>query len=589
LFSYESKIDRWGIAAFITMSRSFEGEDPPRKGQDESEQKDLPTAQSATYYAFSRALMNLTFQDRNAISEEIHGVSCMAPDESPEFLDAALYSLSHELNQIEDKSAYNQAQEIYLTGHGQCAYVNTNEFRLRFLRSELFHVKAAATRMVKYLDVVNENFGPHALTRPMHISDLTRDEKSFLRSGYYQILPYRDRSGRRILCIMANNFDCSEEVSTQTRLKVLMYLWLVAGEDVESQRKGLVLCSFSDQNNAQNVLDKKQSDLKGRIVTHTLVSAVSALRTSAVHIGMPDSSFFLSFLTKIYGTGRGPIDARIKIHLGKSVELRYKLQGFGIPVELIPATDTGNVKHENLKQWIKLREYLEKYPKSVRRGSMSSVDSDDSFAHQQYYQQQQFAQYAPQYQMQQQQQQPKKLVIVECPESNDVIFRRGKSMTYHPGNVMFQSMIESRLQEHTDANQAGKMAIVLSLIQYIQQEKGGRFLTWDSRNNWWLDMMTISMSGSYNSPSGIFQAQELEIQSKVGYAFRDFKKKLKKMEQQGVQVSKSSTYAFQRQDGSKRKRTKGGDEGHCMDACILSDSDNTFTSTNFSDNNFSDS
>ena len=144
-------------------------------------------------------------------------------------------------------------------------------------------------------------------------------------------------------------------------------------------------------------------------------------------------------------------------------------------------------------------------------------------------------------------------------------------MTYHPGNVMFQSLIESKLEEHTNANQAGKMSIVLSLIQHIQQEKGGRFLTWDAKNNWWMDMMTIPMSGTHNSPSGLFQAQELEIQSKVNYAFRDFKKKLKT--QEALQVTKSSTYAFERQDGAISKRRKANRSS--IDGCFCSDSDNT--------------
>lgn len=257
----------------------------------------------------------------------------------------------------------------------------------------------------------------------------------------------------------------------------------------------------------------------------------------------------------------GQWSSRVTFHLGQSIELRYALRGYGIPTELIPSTDTGNVKVVNLKQWIKLRDFLEKYPNSSRTGSISS-DSEDAMDYE-------YTGNSPQRQRSQQHQ---RSTIVECPGSSDVIFRRGKSMMYHPGNAMFHSLIESRLEEHTKAKQAEKLNIVLSLIQHIQQEKGGRFLIWDGKNNWWLDLMTIPMSGTHNSPNGLFQAQELEIQSKVSYAFRDFKKKLKT--RQSLQISKSSTYAFERQDGVKMKRVKAADSKvNCM--CVCSDESDT--------------
>ena len=322
---------------------------------------------------------------------------------------------------------------------------------------------------------------------------------------------------------------------------------------------------------------KQQNFFMSRVTTHAVVVGAVPMRIAAIHLCLPD---MFPILTKIYSMALGKWSARAKFHLGKSIELRYQLKGYGIPVELIPSTDTGNVKHVNLKQWINLREFREKYSSSSMTGS--HADSDDAMDIEQTsrsdmpqvylpkLQQYQQIQFSNQHQIQQQQ---KKLtMIIECPGSNDVIFRRGKSMTYHPGNVMFQSLIESRLEEHDNANQAGKLSVVLSLIEYIQHEKGGRFLTWDAKNNWWLDMMSIPMSGTHQNASGFFQAQELEIQSKVGYAFRDFKKKLKT--QHALQISRSSTYAFKRQDGVPRKRIKGSTKlSSCTDGCFFSGSD----------------
>lgn len=118
-------------------------------------------------------------------------------------------------NRIEEKQAYTLAQQ-QPTADGRCCYVNTTEFRLRFLRAELFQTKKAAERMVKYLALLYETFGLVALRRPIRFSDLTKVEQEFLRGGDYQLLPYRDRSGRRVACIVTNN---RRDVPDSTRVR----------------------------------------------------------------------------------------------------------------------------------------------------------------------------------------------------------------------------------------------------------------------------------------------------------------------------------------------------------------------------------
>eukprot|EP00536_Pseudo-nitzschia_multiseries_P007349 jgi/Psemu1/324719/estExt_fgenesh1_pg.C_1730003 len=523
--------------------------------------------------SFSEALLKLSFNDRNAINDEIHGVSCMAPDESTpaarQFLRQVLNAMDVELNKIQDKPAFHKAQEM------SQPYVNTEDFRLRFLRCELFDPKKAAQRMVQYLELVKKFYGSYALTRPIRLSDFDREDMAFLRAGDYQILPYRDRSGRRILCIVTNN---QSEVPAKVRTRVLLYLWLVAAEDVESQRKGMVVISYSGPKITEEESEQQDSNVRNRkfhasrVTTHVTVASAVPMRCTAIHFCFPNRPIY-HVLSRIYISVMSAYSSRVRFHLGENLELRYQLKSFGIPVELIPSTDTGNVKHVNLKQWIKLREFLERQQGLPHRNSTSagyrvagdvSSDSEDTSMDCEYgtsksqvvsgyYQMPR--QYAQQ-QLREIQQRQRQLFssgrpdIVECPGSNDVIFRRGKSMTYHPGNVTFQSLIEAHLQGHTAANQAGKLAIVSELINVIRA-KGGRFLTWDSKHSWWQDMMLPS---GVPIPYATAHAQELEVQSKVNYAFRDFKKKMKTA--QNLQITRSSTYAFERQDGLQRKRTK---------------------------------
>ena len=155
---------------------------------------------------FSKALLNLTFTDRNQIEEEIHGVSCMSIDETtPKLIEASLvqFDVELELIPIENKIAYNKVVSIM-----QSSYLLSKETKLRFLRSELFDSQKSAVRYTKYINVLLDIYGDYALQRPIRLQDLERrgsEELSFLKSGQYQLLPYRDRGGRRILAIVSNS------------------------------------------------------------------------------------------------------------------------------------------------------------------------------------------------------------------------------------------------------------------------------------------------------------------------------------------------------------------------------------------------
>jgi hypothetical protein len=123
--------------------------------------------------AVDRMLSNITnhmsFEDRNAMQEEIHGVFNMCPEETPDLVQSSLLKLSQEVMtlSIPEKASFLKALSLPST------YVNEEWFRLRFLRSELFDVKGAAERMVRYLDLVETYYGEIGLQRPIQLSDLT--------------------------------------------------------------------------------------------------------------------------------------------------------------------------------------------------------------------------------------------------------------------------------------------------------------------------------------------------------------------------------------------------------------------------------
>jgi len=447
----------------------------------------------------SKELLQLSLKDRNAIDEEIHGVSTLAPEESPEFLEKALRDLSLEVDRIPNesacKAAYLESQKFPTT------YVNGSDFRLRFLRCELFDAPKAAMRMMKFLGVVSDLFGTVVLQRPITFMDFSKDEEKLYRKGYIQVLPYRDRAGR-VICAWVGDFGLS--VGLRQRAKLSIYMFYAVSDDVESQRKGLVIVGWVGSNTfGDSVPSLQHVDLFAKVWEGCPIRIVSS------HMCFPDKPYF-HWLRYLYTlTLSANKRQRARFHLGEEIELRYEIKSYGIPVEIIPVTGTGNIKTVHHKQWIRLRKHLE----DVRARGLDGSS------------------------------------IIELPGSTDVIFRTGTSLTCHPGNSMFQNFIESYMLEHSAASQAGKTAITKKIIDTLRRS-GGRFLQWDNRG-WWTEL-----------------TGESQIHTKVAVSVRDFKSK--SIAQQNLQTSRSSTTIFQNQDGKRRKLSYESDSPDCN--CAVCDS-----------------
>lgn len=133
----------------------------------------------------------LSLQERERKYEELHGVAEVVA-ETPEFLVESLQQLEQELLNIPNKQAYVRAWCI------NRKYVESRNFRVMFLRADLFDAKKAAARLVRFIEKKVEIFGPDTLARSLRLSDLNEDDLRTLKGGAVQILPSRDRSGRLI-------------------------------------------------------------------------------------------------------------------------------------------------------------------------------------------------------------------------------------------------------------------------------------------------------------------------------------------------------------------------------------------------------
>jgi hypothetical protein len=122
------------------------------------------------------------------------------------------------------------------------SYVRSYLFCIKFLRSELFDVKKAADRYMQCIDFLVDYFGLFALERPLFLNDLNKEEHKLLKEGQLQLLPSRDRSGRRVV-VFLGTFGYG--YTQMNRFRVGMYIiGQVASDDECTQKNGLV-CIYS--------------------------------------------------------------------------------------------------------------------------------------------------------------------------------------------------------------------------------------------------------------------------------------------------------------------------------------------------------
>ena len=142
----------------------------------------------------AKEMNQLSARERDQILDDVHGVTDVI-EETPEFVEDCIAQLGVSLASIPHKPEYDLAMCL------DADYVMNRKFRIMFLRSERFDVSRAATRLVKHFREKQRLFGTEALCRDIEWKDLNQEDRETLQSGFFQVLPLRDRAGRAILCV----------------------------------------------------------------------------------------------------------------------------------------------------------------------------------------------------------------------------------------------------------------------------------------------------------------------------------------------------------------------------------------------------
>jgi hypothetical protein len=146
----------------------------------------------------------------------------------------------------------------------------------------------AAKRLVRFTEYMHQEYDLEVLERPLRLSDVetkcgTRGKEvmNSLKTGHSQLLPFRDRSGRRVFTthVKGKSFDAeigvgyigsvffllgrrtklhTGSMSPLSQFKVFQYLWLVA-------RQTIYCCLFYAKKSS-NAWNRKQDNFSSTFI-----------------------------------------------------------------------------------------------------------------------------------------------------------------------------------------------------------------------------------------------------------------------------------------------------------------------------------
>mmetsp|Transcript_25679 Transcript_25679/g.60785 ORF Transcript_25679/g.60785 Transcript_25679/m.60785 type:complete len:636 (+) Transcript_25679:208-2115(+) len=449
----------------------------PTLQQPAKRQKSGKGSQKEVDSLLASALMNLNLKDRTAVEEKIHGVMPEPEEESPEEIHAILTEFETILVNTYMASPPNNPElaAYRLAINQQFQYVTSpanGRLRLRFVWAEQYDIEKAVKRFLLHLNMSLEMYGPDALQRPLQVEDLTYNPNTgrreatsgalkYLKAGAVQVLPGRDRAGRRVFY-----HDIGPKGQTvYDEIKASFFIFTVVTEEESFDRK-----------NRGYVYIGHIGSINGHFLQHyndkeSMKRAEDAypLLTSAMHLCISATNDFIfqaaNMLISALSTKHHAV---IRLHQNTSMELQHHLMTFGLPTEdtNFPLTTGGKIKRKNLSDWIQYRRNVDDL---LRRNG-----------------------YVPQ-------------TVVGSPSPKDVLFSmKHKRDKRQLGNQELRRLIDRDYDafHSSPARSEQRDIIIRNVIEEIVTQWQGRFLVWNDEMLWWDELVALSSaSASASAPS----------------------------------------------------------------------------------------
>lgn len=368
------------------------------------------------------------------------------------------------------------AYELCLRKNYSYATNETGELRLMCLRATLWNVRNACKRFLHHLNAMYKYYGEDGLKEPLTIDRLDYEERNraivcgrdnrnrrsssiiapsavrsshgprgvykkgngrskrkgsldslpdmlALKSGCIQVLPSRDRSGRRVVVLQPGACGATSQQTQleaqHSKFKAMLYFFCaLARDDIESQRNGVVLILNSSKTEEEHDENEYSFSL---IEQYQELCQSVLVRFAVVHLAFDNNSKnsvahkICMNVVQSYKEDSQTNVARIRLYDedASNDSTKNNLAPFGIPTHLIPVTHTGTIKLKEHFGWVRIQEWSDKKNKL-----------DPSFN--------------------------ANFTVIECPGTNDVLFSQGGKYwngvnRFQRGNLEFMEFLESKI------------------------------------------------------------------------------------------------------------------------------------------------
>ena len=277
---------------------------------------------------------------REAIQTKPDVYGQVHPDETPAKIRTALEEFDLAVQQRVATNAKKDGSLILALS--RCPELLTDDFKLMFLRCEVFQVDKAVARYSAYWKKRVRLFGVKAF-QPLTLDQALSDDQVALEKGFITwVEGAKDPKGRAILVA-----DPAVQDQTYTSLSMVRAIWYTfhtALTEMESaQKHGIVLC-FDPSKASMTQFDRKVAQHLAESIQGTI-----PVRLAAVHICKPPS--FVAILLpimKMFLNER--MRKRIKIHPGDDQKVIASIAKYGLSKDSLPTTLGGNIRHDATAQ-----------------------------------------------------------------------------------------------------------------------------------------------------------------------------------------------------------------------------------------------
>lgn len=153
-------------------------------------------------------LSKVSIQERHKAMDDVH---CVGEElqEDPSMLERGLREFQKELAELA------RADRIYqLAVNQNQSYIEGENFRLMFLRANMYDAKRSVRQMLNLLRYKAQYFGEDKVGREITLDDLDPDAIDFVYSGRFHMQREKDRFGRHVVYLFNHLFERPKSVES---------------------------------------------------------------------------------------------------------------------------------------------------------------------------------------------------------------------------------------------------------------------------------------------------------------------------------------------------------------------------------------